>query len=465
MIGVDEAKRFVMGELTALPCVPMPLADALGCVAGAEVRAREAVPGFANSSMDGFALRSSDTDPGHVILTVAGSLLAGDAPTAYVKPSHAVRIMTGAPLPDGTDCVCMIEQAVVDLEAGTVEISRRIPVGENVRYPGEDVSVGQRLVATGDELDAIRLGVLAGQGMEVIDAVPRPRVAVISTGNELKSSSGALRHGEIRDTNRPTLLALLRQSGFTPVDFGSIRDEYDEIRSTFERAIDECDALISTGGVSVGDVDHVKGVIDELGGERARSMQVAVRPGKPFAFGRVGEQGVPVFGLPGNPVSTRVSFELFVRPALRVLGGHLESDRLSCQAVLDCAMPRSRDGKLHVVHARARFHADGRVHVEDTVRPGSHLVSAIAGANVLVFVPDGDGFKSVTTCTLSSSTPSSSALVGANDGTAPPTRSGSRAAGVRNDEVAGDTVAQVLDAAVTNTERHLLTSWQRARYG
>ena len=393
MIDVGDAKRFVLDGLGALEPVEMTLVDALGCVASNEVTAREMVPGFANSSMDGFALRSSDTATGHAMLLVAGSLLAGDAPSGYVEPGHAVRIMTGAPLPDGADSVCMIEQTVVDLSAGTVEISRSVSVGENVRYPGEDVKIGQTLVRAGDELDAVLLGVLAGQGFHTVSAVARPRVAVFSTGNELVSTGEALRHGEIRDTNRPTLLALLREAGFTPVDIGVVRDEYEETRSTFERVANECDAVISTGGVSVGDVDHVKGVITELGGDSAKSMQVAVRPGKPFAFGRIGPRKVPVFGLPGNPVSTRVSFELFVRPALRTLGGHREIERLSVEAIADCALSRSKDGKLHVLHVSARVHDDGRVHIESVVRPGSHLISAVAGSNALAMVPDGDGFE------------------------------------------------------------------------
>jgi molybdenum cofactor synthesis domain-containing protein len=392
VIDVDDAKRFVVGSLTALSPVELSLVDALGCVAGEEVNAREAVPGFANSSMDGFALQAADTDSGTVTLVIAGSLLAGDAPSEPIRPGHAVRIMTGAPLPEGADSVCMIEETVVNVAAGTVEITRSLAPGENVRYPGEDVKVGQTLVRPRDELDAVRLGVLAAQGFASVNAVPCPRVAVISTGNELVSSGGALRHGEIRDSNRPTLLALLRNGGFTPIDVGSVRDEYEEIRSTFARVAEECDAIISTGGVSVGDVDHVKGVITELGGGTARSMQVAVRPGKPFAFGRIGSRGVPTFGLPGNPVSTRVSFELFVRPSLRLLGGHRAIERLTVDAVLDVANPRTMDGKLHVVHAFARIHDDGRVHIESTARPGSHLINTVAGANALIMVPDGEGF-------------------------------------------------------------------------
>jgi molybdenum cofactor synthesis domain-containing protein len=392
VIPVDDAKRFVLDGLAALAPIELSLADALGCAAGEEVLAREDVPGFANSSMDGFALRAEDTTHGSATLVIAGSLLAGDAPLCRVEPGHAVRIMTGAPLPEGADCVCMIEQTVVDASAGTVEIARSLVAGDNVRYRGEDVRVGQSLISPRDELDAVVLGVLAGQGFANVAAVPRPRVAVISTGNELVSSGGALRHGEIRDSNRPTLLGLLREAGFTPIDVGSVRDEYDVIRSTFERVAEECDAIISTGGVSVGDVDHVKGVITELGGDTARSMQVAVRPGKPFAFGRIGSRCVPAFGLPGNPVSTRVSFELFVRPSLRLLGGHRDIERLTVNAVLDVAHPRTKDGKLHVVHAFARVHEDGRAHIESTVRPGSHLISAVAGADALIMVPDGDGF-------------------------------------------------------------------------
>lgn len=393
VIEVDDAQRFVLSGLAALKPTRLPLDEALGCVASEDVWAKEAVPSFANSSMDGFALRASDTLPGRATLRVSGSLIAGDSSSARVEPGFAVRIMTGAPIPEGADCVCMIEQTVVDSASGTVEITRRLEVGDNVRYPGEDVKVGQLLVSRGDEFDAVRLGVLAGQGLDKVDVVPRPRVAVVSTGNELTSSSDALRHGEIRDTNRPTLLGLLREAGFTPIDLGSLRDDYDEIRATFARAVEECDALISTGGVSVGDVDHVKHVIAELGGESARSMQVAVRPGKPFAFGLAGSRRVPIFGLPGNPVSTRVSYELFVRPALRALGGHRRIARPNVKALLDCEVPRSRDGKIHVIPARAYVHGDGRVHVESTVRPGSHLISAVAGTNVFLMSPDGDGLR------------------------------------------------------------------------
>ena len=217
----------------------------------------------------------------------------------------------------------------------------------------------------------------------------RPRVGVLSTGNELSRSSGPLAPGQIRDTNRPLLLALLRQSGFTAVDLGVAEDTHEAITRHLAEGVAQCDAVISTGGVSVGDVDHVKNVIGELGGDQARWMQVAIRPGKPFAFGVVGAARTPVFGLPGNPVSTRVSFELFVRPALRTLAGHGHVERLSVHAMLDVAVPPARDGRLHLVHVSARMLDDGLVHVRSAARPGSHLLHAVADANAIALVPEG----------------------------------------------------------------------------
>ena len=195
----------------------------------------------------------------------------------------------------------------------------------------------------------------------------------------------------IRDANRPSLLASLHASGFEAVDLGIVGDSSADITEALERGAASCDAIISTGGVSVGDADFVKSVLLELCGEQARSMQVAMKPGKPFAFGLTKDAGVPIFGLAGNPVSTLVGFEVFVRPALRRLGGHRVLDRLTIEMVLDCPLPRERDGRLHLAHVVARVHDDGVVHVESVARQASHLLHAVARANALVFVPDGEG--------------------------------------------------------------------------
>ena len=389
LIDLLEARDFVFGSLATRLPEQLPLDDLLGCVAAEELTAKESVPGFTNSSMDGFALRARDTSSGSTRLTIVGSVLAGDGSPSGLRDGEAIRIMTGAPLPEGADCVCMIEQVIVDPAGDAVTISRVMVSGENIRHPGEDVSVGQVLAVPGDELSSLRLAVLASQGFTSVLALRRLRVGVLSTGNELVRSPRPLRAGEIRDVNGPLLLSLLQESGFTAVDLGVVIDDYEEISGRLREAVRTCDAVISTGGVSMGDVDHVKMVIGELGGDRARTMRIAIKPAKPFAFSVVGEERTPIFGLPGNPVSTRVSFELFVRPALRRLGGHRNVERLMIDAVLDIALERERDGKLHLVHVVARVHDDGRIHVERAIRHGSHLLSALVDANAIAMVPDG----------------------------------------------------------------------------
>ena len=389
MISFREAQDFVLDSLNVLAPERLALGDVLGCVMAEELTAREAVPGFTNSSMDGFALRAQDLSTGSTQLKVIGSIYAGDASSSHLVAGQAMRIMTGAPLPDGADCVCMIEQVSVDPTEQTVTINKVMTAGENVRYPGEDIKIGQVLVSPGDEMDSLRLAVLASQGFTSVLVNRRLRVGVLSTGNELVRSDRSLTSGEIRDVNGPLLMSLLDESGFTGVDLGVSIDNHEEITRRLSEGVRDCDAVISTGGVSVGDVDHVKLVIGELGGEHARTMRVAIKPAKPFAFATVGERRTPIFGLPGNPVSTRVSFELFVRPALRRLSGHRRIERLTLDAILDLPLPRDDDGKLHFVHVVARVHSDGLVHVERAIRHGSHLLNALVGANAIAMLPDG----------------------------------------------------------------------------
>ena len=386
LIDFREARDFVLQSLGPRAPERVALGELLGCVAGEELTARENVPGFTNSSMDGFALRARDAASTSNQLNVVGSIYAGDASSSTLGVGEAMRIMTGAPLPDGADCVCMVEQVVVEQSSDTVIIGKAMTEGENVRHPGEDIKVGQPLVEPGDELTSLQLAVLASQGITSMMAIRRLRVGVLSTGNELVRGDRPLNGGEIRDTNGPLLLALLEESGFTAVDLGVAFDNREEITRRLRSGVEDCDAVISTGGVSVGDVDHVKLAIGELGGESARTMRVAIKPAKPFAFATVGERLTPIFGLPGNPVSTRVSFELFVRPALRQLAGHRQIERLTVDALLDIALPRADDGKLHLVHVVARVHDDGRIHVERSIRHGSHLLSALLGANGIAMV-------------------------------------------------------------------------------
>ena len=389
MIGLGEAKEFVVGDLRALDVEVLATADALGCALGDDVVARERVPAFENSSMDGFAVRSQETAAGAVRLLIVDSIFAGRVSRRTVAPGEAMRIMTGAAMPAGADAVCPVEDVLV--EGDEVLIRRRVDPGDCVRRAGGDVEVGQLLMPAGSEVTPAALGVLAGQGMTTVRVHRRPVVAVLSTGDEL-STNDQLAPGQIRDTNRPMLVALLRSSGFEPVDLGIVADGYEAIKEAISDAAQRYDAVVSTGGVSMGDVDHVKGVIGELSGGRARTMQVAIKPAKPFAFGRVGDKGTPVFGLPGNPVSTRVSFELFVRPALRLLGGHRRIERLTMDAVLDIDLPAPGDQKVHLVHVAASLGDDGWPHVVESAAHYSHLLSAIVASNAIAVLSPGHSY-------------------------------------------------------------------------
>jgi molybdopterin molybdotransferase len=361
---------------------PVALTDALGCVTAGMVVAGHDVPSFANSAMDGYAVRAEDT-PG--TLKVVGTAAAGAAPGVAVEPGQAVRIMTGAVVPAGADAIVMVERTT-PAGAGRVTVEAAAP-GDHVRRPGEDLRAGQVLFEPGTELGPGPLGVLASVGATTVDAVPRARVGVLSTGDELTSAPGDLRPGQIRDSNRPMLLALVAQAGWTPVDLGSAPDDEAAITAAVERGVADCDAILTSGGVSVGDFDYVKVVLDRLGD--MHWWQVAVKPAKPLAFGTVGS--TPVFGLPGNPVSAMVSFELFARPALRQMTGHRDLYRPELPAIADEPLRRHPDGKLHLVRVVATTDDDGRLHVRSSGGQGSHLLRAMALANALALLPDGDG--------------------------------------------------------------------------
>jgi molybdopterin molybdotransferase len=380
LISVDEARRVILAACPALPPWSLALVDALGCVTAGTVVAGHDVPSFANSAMDGFAVRAADT-PG--TLEVVGTAAAGSAPGVAVGPGQAVRIMTGAVVPPGADAIVMVERTA---PAGAgVQIEVAAGVGDHIRRPGEDLRSGQVLFEPGTVLGPGHLGVLASVGATHVDVVPPARVGVLSTGDEL--ASGDLRPGQIRDSNRPMLLALVAQAGWTPVDLGTAPDDETAITAAIERGVADCDAILTSGGVSVGDFDYVKVVLDRLGD--MHWWQVAVKPAKPLAFGTV--RGTPVFGLPGNPVSAMVSFELFARPALRQMTGHGDLFRPELPAVADEPLRRQPDGKLHLVRVVATTDDEGRLHVRSSGGQGSHLLRAMALANALALLPDGDG--------------------------------------------------------------------------
>ncbi|MGH9187516.1 MAG: molybdopterin molybdotransferase MoeA [Acidimicrobiales bacterium] len=386
VIALEDARSFVLSGCEVLPPARIPLADALGLVVAGAIAATELVPPFDNTAMDGFAVRAADT-PGE--LAIVGTLAAGAAPTVEVGPGQAIRIMTGAPMPAGADAVVMVERTSTSNDGRVVQIEAAAGSGDNVRRAGDDLRQGDVVIEGGSPLTPAHLGVLASIGVEEVMAHPRPTVGVLSTGDELVEGAGPLRPGQIRDSNRRMLLALLAESGCVPVDLGLARDDEAAIAASIRRGVERCDALLTSGGVSMGDFDYVKSVLGEMG--EMRWMQVAIRPAKPLAFGTV--DGVPVLGLPGNPVSSLVSFELFARPALRRMTGWPPDglDRPRVRAVAAEDLRRRPDGKAHFVRVAAHFADDGRLHVRSTGAQGSHQLAATAAANALAVLPDGEG--------------------------------------------------------------------------
>ena len=392
MIPLEEATAYVLERVAPVEAVAMTAAAALGCVVVDPVVAPEPVPPFENSAMDGYAVRAADTAGAPVELPVVGTLAAGADPAAFtVAAGTAVRIMTGAAMPAGADAIVIVEQTTPLDDGERVRIDATAAPGDHVRAPGTDIATGATVLAPGTVLRAAHLGVLASIGVQSVTVHRRPRVGVLSTGDELVGDGGPLRAGQIRDSNRAALAPLVTDAGCDLVDLGLVRDDRGAITEAIERAGRECDALLTSGGVSMGDFDYVKVVLDRLSSGSMRWMQVAIKPAKPLAFGTV--DGKPIFGLPGNPVSSMVSFELFARPGLRKMMGFPVLERPRTLAVADEPLRRTPDGKVTFARVFASMGDDGRFHVRSSGGQASNLLRAMALANALAIVPDGDGIE------------------------------------------------------------------------
>jgi molybdenum cofactor synthesis domain-containing protein len=383
----------VLDRVRPLEPVRLRTMAAVGCVLAEPVTSPDDVPPFANTAMDGYAVRAADTrgasEDAPVVLPVVAEVAAGHPAERALQPREAMRIFTGAPMPAGADAVLMVERTARVADGARVALHAEVPVGEAVRAAGDDLRAGDPVFSPGEAITPGHLGVLAGIGVTEVLAHPRPRVGVLSTGDELVESGRPLAPGQIRDSNRATLLALVAQNGWQAVDLGLIRDDEGAITAAITEGAASCDAVITSGGVSMGDIDLVKVVLERIGD--MRWMQIAIRPAKPFAFGLVGERTTPVFGLPGNPVSSMVSFELLARPALRRVAGHADVLRPSVRALAAEPFARRPDGKVHFVRVRAQRDAEGVLHVRSAGGQGSHHLTAMAHAHGLLPLADGSG--------------------------------------------------------------------------
>ncbi len=393
MIPLREARQLVLGSCPRLPPRVLAVAEALGCVVAEGVVSEVEIPPFANSQMDGYAVRAAETAGAPVTLPVDGSTLAGMAPGPALAPGTARRIMTGAPLPEGADAVVMVERTRPGPTSGEVVVEEAVLPGTFVRPPGGDVRIGQEVIPAGTVIRAGQIGVLASLGRRTVLVVGRPRVGVLSTGDELVLPPAPLGPGQIRDANRPALLAALSQAGADPVDLGLVPDDTAAITGAILRAAQRCDAVVVSGGVSVGDADLVSAALAGLCGDSVRWLQIAIRPAKPFAFGVTREDGIPVFGVPGNPVSALVSFELLVRPALRQMAGHSDLDRSVVAARAGEDLTRRPDGKTHFQRVLLGVGEDGGVIATGSGPQESHVLQAMARAEGLAVLPDGEGAR------------------------------------------------------------------------
>jgi molybdopterin molybdotransferase len=364
--------RAVLERVPRLPAETVALDDACGRVLAADVIAARALPGFDNSAMDGYAARAAEL-PG--TLPIAGVVAAGAPRGEPVPPGAAVRIFTGAPLPPELDTVVIQEDARA--EGDRVELPAA-PPGDHVRRAGEDLAIGERVLAAGARLGPWDLGVLAALGVARVPVARAPRVALIATGDELVDVEAAPGPGQLVDSSMHALGALVREAGGRADRLGIARDDPAAIRRMIEAAA-AYDAVITTGGVSVGDRDHVRAALAEAG-VALELWKVAMKPGKPFSFGMRGQ--APVFGLPGNPVSTVVGFELFLRPALLAMQGAGVIERPRAPVRVPGGY-RKQAGRAHYLRARVERGADGLI-AHPHARQGSAMLSSLIGTNALI---------------------------------------------------------------------------------
>ncbi len=342
------------------------------------------VPSFANSAMDGYALNFSDLkSDADIKLNVIGSSFAGGSFDGKVQLGQCVRIMTGAQIPDGTDTVIMQEQITRD--GDVITVGQGHCAGQNVRHPGEDMQQGSVVLTIGKTIGAAELGLLASLGYPEVNIRRKLRVAFFSTGDELRSVGEPLEQGQIYDSNRYTIFGMLKKMDVELIDMGVIRDDEQAIETAFKNAADIADAVITSGGVSVGEADYVKLVLDKIG--KVDFWRVAMKPGKPLALGKI--NNALFFGLPGNPVSVMATFYLFALPALRHMMGQAYQQPLTAKAITKSTI-KKRPGRTDYQRGIAT-HEDGKLMVDASGIQASHILSGMSQANCFAVIPQDSG--------------------------------------------------------------------------
>jgi molybdopterin molybdotransferase len=384
MITVDEALDKILSHIDPLGVEKVSLLESLGRVIGENVHARRNIPPLDNSAMDGYALRSVDVREASqgrpVRLEVIEDLPAGYISTKKLEKGKAIRIMTGAPVPTGADAVIPVEET--KKENGSVSIFRAVTSDENIRKSGEDVKKGDRVISQGDMIRPAEVGMLASLGRSFVSVYQKPLVAILCTGDELVDVDGDLDEVKIISSNSYSLGAQVKDCGATPLQLGIAKDRKEEIEEKLREGL-RADVIISSAGVSVGDYDFVKEVMNRLGMEMI-FWKVGMRPGAPLAFGTIG--GKPVFGLPGNPVSSMISFEQFVRPSLLKMMGNRKLFRPVIEAVLKEDIKKMA-GKRYFIRGSVSFEKN-QYFVTTTGEQGSGILKSMVRANGLIVIPE-----------------------------------------------------------------------------
>ena len=388
LVSVDDYREGILAGLEPLDPITLPLADSHGCVLADDVVAQWPLPSFDNSSMDGYAVIASDVsaaaETSPVTLTVIDDVPAGSRADVALRPGCAVRIMTGAPIPSGTDCIVPVE--VTDAGTDSVEIRERVATGSYIRRAGEDVIIGDVVVRAGTLLSSRQLAVIAAVGKGHVVVYPRPRVAVLSTGSELVEPGTPLSKGMISDSNSFLLVSAANEAGAQAYRVPPVPDDAEAFSAAISDQLHRADLILTSGGVSMGAYDTVKEVFSSYG--TVEFTKVAMHPGMPQGHGVVGEsddERIPVITLPGNPVSSYISFQNFVRPAINKLRGLGSTDRprLAAEVTKPLDSPQSKRQ-----FARGRFLDDGRVEPVGGGQ-GSHVIGGLAQADCLIVIPEG----------------------------------------------------------------------------